>query len=43
MKTLVKQCGVWKDSSDSWVICKTRSRLLETLENEHGLTIRIRD
>jgi len=29
--------------TDSWVICETRGRLLETLEDGPGLTIRICD
>jgi hypothetical protein len=43
MKTLVKQDGARRYSSDSWVKCKTRGRLLETLDEYAGLTIRLSD
>jgi hypothetical protein len=30
-------------AADPWVICETRGRLLERLDDGHGLTIRISD
>ncbi len=43
MSNLVKQVGVREHSDNSWVKCITRGWLLETLDKDGGLTIRLCD
>ena len=42
-KILLSMAAFGNILADPWVICETRGRLLETLEDGHGLTIRICD